>query len=226
MRVPLFSALLILTATPGLAQEAANLPACNDPGITRPTPANNHAAGSDDYPLLSTSLGEEGNVVISLTVQADGTVSDVHVQHSSGFARLDDASVAIAAQRWRYNPATRNGTPIACRLLAEILWRLEFSPEELEHTPIIVERAAPSDYPSGAIARHEVGLTVVAILITPGGSLSNVNMVRSSGYADLDSKSLEIAKSRWRFGPATMNGEPVKTVVFVAVIWSLPATGN
>src|SRR5579885_1155086 len=225
-RLLAFPALLLLLAPPGLAQDAAGLPSCRAAGITPPTPSNNHAATSDDYPLLSVSLGEQGDAVISLTVGADGAVSDAHILRSSGFARLDDASISLAQQRWRYNPATKNGAPIACRMEAEIRWRLEFSPEQLEKSPVIVKRADLSDYPADAIAKHEEGIAVVTIAITPGGSVSSVNGGRSSGYSYLDGKSLDIAKTRWRFRPATMDGEPVKTVVLVAIVWELPQTGH
>ena len=48
-------------------------------------------------------MNEQGSVVLSIKVEANGTASDVDVVRSSGFPRLDDAAVK-AALRWRYVP--------------------------------------------------------------------------------------------------------------------------
>ncbi len=66
------------------------------------------------YPRLSRRLGEEGEVILVLWVLADGTVSEVEVETSSGYPRLDKAALK-AVKRWRYTPATRNGEAIAYR---------------------------------------------------------------------------------------------------------------
>ena len=55
------------------------------------------------YPPTSVRMNEQGSVVLSIKVEANGTASDVDVVRSSGFPRLDDAAVK-AALRWRYVP--------------------------------------------------------------------------------------------------------------------------
>ncbi|ALP53516.1 hypothetical protein Tel_10380 [Candidatus Tenderia electrophaga] len=67
-----------------------------------------------DYPRLSKRLREEGVVVLELVVHKDGSVSQVEVQRSSGYPRLDKAALA-AVRNWRYVPATRNGEAIDYR---------------------------------------------------------------------------------------------------------------
>ncbi len=69
---------------------------------------NNPAPG---YPDLSRRLGEKGTVTLEILVKADGTVGEVKIKESSGYARLDKAAVN-AIKRWRFVPASQAGVPI------------------------------------------------------------------------------------------------------------------
>jgi len=94
-------------------------------GITAPRedPAQPHALPA--YPAHAAACKETGEVKLQFTVGADGTVSDVQIVSSSGYADLDTAAV-LTAQRWRYVPATKAGAPVA----VEIATSLEFPPED------------------------------------------------------------------------------------------------
>lgn len=71
------------------------------------------------YPAASKLCGEEGTVVISYCVSADGRVENVQVTISSGYARLDNAMLAWAGSD-RHTPATVNGRPSRfCGLIAK-----------------------------------------------------------------------------------------------------------
>jgi len=63
-----------------------------------------------DFPQKSLRLGEDGSVLLEMTVGTDGLVKDVRIAQSSGYSRIDDCAVA-AAWHWIYEPATRNGKP-------------------------------------------------------------------------------------------------------------------
>lgn len=84
--------------------------------------ASAHFNAPPHYPQLSRKLREQGTVVLELTVLASGKVTDVRVQQSSGYARLDKAAL-LAVKHWRYQPAQRAGKAIDYRYLQ----RLEFS---------------------------------------------------------------------------------------------------
>lgn len=57
-----------------------------------------------DYPRAARERGEQGDVVVEIRVNAQGTVDDVSVVSSSGFAALDIAAVE-AARAARFTPA-------------------------------------------------------------------------------------------------------------------------
>ncbi|HTF87114.1 MAG TPA: TonB family protein [Planctomycetota bacterium] len=65
-----------------------------------------------EFPEKSQRLGEEGSVLLEMTVGPDGLVKEVKIAESSGYPRLDDCAVA-AAWDWKFKPATRNGVPEA-----------------------------------------------------------------------------------------------------------------
>lgn len=76
------------------------------------------------YPAVSRRMGEEGVVMLSVMIEADGTVSDVKVTRSSGFPRLD-ASALDTVRHWRYVPAKKNGVPVAFRYAQPIRFSLD-----------------------------------------------------------------------------------------------------
>ncbi len=65
------------------------------------------------YPRLSLMLGEQGVVVLHLTISAQGTVQDAVVVRSSGYQNLDLEARAWVIQQWRYRSATVGGQPVA-----------------------------------------------------------------------------------------------------------------
>ena len=63
------------------------------------------------YPAVSRRMAEEGTVLLSVHILADGRVDEVKLKRSSGFFRLDDSAMKTV-RHWRYVPARRNGKPI------------------------------------------------------------------------------------------------------------------
>lgn len=93
-----------------------------------PAPATPKGRGNvfsdDDYPSASRAAEEEGVTRVSYVVGADGRVTQCEIVQSSGFKRLDDATCSIIQRRFRFNPATRDGQPVAERKTQPVRWRL------------------------------------------------------------------------------------------------------
>ena len=75
------------------------------------------------YPEGARERGESGAVTIEILVGADGSVADVSVAASSGFADLDEAAVK-AARRARFVPAESGGRPVASRARLTLDYKL------------------------------------------------------------------------------------------------------
>jgi len=75
-------------------------------------------------------------------------------------------------------------------------------------------------YPEDARERGEQGKVLVRALITAGGTVAELALRKSSGYADLDQSALETVK-KWRFVPARRGAVAVSAWVVVPITFSL-----
>jgi protein TonB len=63
-----------------------------------------------------------GAVAVTMIVTADGTVRDVKV--SKGLEESLDRQAIAAVSKWRFEPATKDGKPVAVHLDVEVDFRL------------------------------------------------------------------------------------------------------
>ena len=91
------------------------------PGITPPRPV---FTPEPDYPesLRKGKHQIQGTCVLGITVEKDGLVRDVHVKRSSD--KRFDQNAIDAVKRWKFEPATRDGKPIAVLTSVEVDFRL------------------------------------------------------------------------------------------------------
>jgi TonB family protein len=78
------------------------------------------------YPAEAEKAGVEGDVVLRLDIGKDGKVAKVEVVESAGHG-FDEAASA-AAEKFLFDPATRNGTPVAARILYKYSFTLKKAP--------------------------------------------------------------------------------------------------
>lgn len=76
------------------------------------------------YPRLARSRGEEGRVMIRVSVLGSGRVGSASVVGSSGHGALDRAALK-AVKRWRFRPALRAGKPVKATLTVPVVFRLK-----------------------------------------------------------------------------------------------------
>jgi len=91
----------------------------------RTNPRRPNAGAEEIYPAMSKRLGEEGTVVLLLTVNDDGRVTEARVDETSGFDRLDAAASREAVRSWRFLPGTRNGKPETMQLRIKVTFSLK-----------------------------------------------------------------------------------------------------
>jgi TonB family protein len=89
------------------------------PGMDYPGDAFRLAVRRQDLGSSLAVQDTEGTVALRAFVAADGTVRSVVVVTSSGSDVLDRAA-ARAVQRWRFAPATRDGTPIDAYVVVKV----------------------------------------------------------------------------------------------------------
>lgn len=77
-----------------------------------------------EYPRIARRLGEQGQVLLSVFVDAAGRPEKVEIRSSSGHPRLDQAALE-AVRKWRFVPARRGDRPIGAWVLVPISFVLE-----------------------------------------------------------------------------------------------------
>jgi protein TonB len=89
------------------------------PGMTNPKPIYQPNPEYTDRPRRKKI---QGNVLLSLIVTADGTVRDPQVTRS-----LDkdlDKKALECVSKWKFEPATKDGQPVAMHIAVEVNFRL------------------------------------------------------------------------------------------------------
>lgn len=77
-----------------------------------------------DYPKGARQRGEQGDVVVEIRVNAEGTVDAVKVAASSGFPELDEAAVR-AARAAKFSPARSGRDPVASTARLKLQFKLK-----------------------------------------------------------------------------------------------------
>ena len=77
-----------------------------------------------DYPKGARQRGEQGDVILEIRVNAEGTVDDVRVATSSGFTELDEAAIR-AAKAAKFSPARSRHGPVASTARLKLQFKLK-----------------------------------------------------------------------------------------------------
>ncbi len=113
--------------TTGEGKEAGTSAPNNQPGLPD---GEAHPIGliQPSYPPISQKLGEAGEAIFLLGIDAGGAVTSATLEHSTGHERLDNAARAavLAAQ---FQPAVEGGQPI----LSIKRFRIEFRLNSEKH---------------------------------------------------------------------------------------------
>lgn len=84
-----------------------------------------HPLTQPPYPPQSRRFGEKGRVELLIYVLANGRVGEARIASSSGFQRLDEATIREALRAWRFIPQQADGTAVASWQTVAITFRLE-----------------------------------------------------------------------------------------------------
>jgi protein TonB len=77
------------------------------------------------------------------------------------------------------------------------------------------------DYPAAAQRAEAEGTTRITVSVGPDGRPTGCTVTGSSGNGSLDSTACSLAQRRFRFTPATRNGQPVAGSYSTSVRWQI-----
>lgn len=76
-----------------------------------------------EYPLAARRRGQQGTVVLNVTVSAAGRATEVSLRQSSGFELLDRAALR-AVPTWEFEPARVDGVAVESRIEQSVRFKL------------------------------------------------------------------------------------------------------
>jgi TonB family protein len=119
MRVVVAIIALLLVCRPAAAQEQSAAASCNPPSCERPKLTK---AVQPAYSAADKASGAQGDVVVRLTVQADGTATDIEVAETSHSSVLDAAAVeAVRASSFVPGRIDGNAAPLQMSVAFEFV---------------------------------------------------------------------------------------------------------
>lgn len=102
--------------------EVANAPAPRQARID--APPKPRRAIRPDYPKGARQRGEQGDVILEISVNRDGTVDDVNVVSSCGFRELEESAVK-AAKAARFTPAMSGLKSVSSKARIKLSFKLK-----------------------------------------------------------------------------------------------------
>jgi len=112
--------------------QAAPHPTAGEPHGLDPSPSAFLEAAVDyahapapPYPPQAMRRGLQGEVILRVLVAEDGRPLRIEVDRSSGHRELDRAAERQILQRWRFQPAQREGRPVQSWVRIPIAFRLD-----------------------------------------------------------------------------------------------------
>ena len=110
----------IAVAAASMATSGAPVYETGEPGLTNPVVISETRP---EYTREAMQAKISGTVVLSCVVERDGTVGDVRVTES---VHPDlDQQATLAARKWRFQPGTKDGKPVAVRVVVSLTFTLK-----------------------------------------------------------------------------------------------------
>lgn len=77
------------------------------------------------YPQTAAKAKQQGRAVVGFVVRKDGTVSDVHITKSAGYAVLDEEAMRVVKAMPAWEPGKQKGKPVNVKYFVPITFRLK-----------------------------------------------------------------------------------------------------
>ena len=180
------------------------------------------------YPTEALKNGIQGTVVVSFTVETDGSIKDVKVWR--GKDALVKEAVRLMNIMPKWNPGKKDGQPVPVYYTLPIKFRL---PEPKGDESILIERVYSTDevdvqpsFPGGEMAMYEwieknlryppeladtdvIGFVIVQCVIEKDGSISDIKIVRSFDPI-VNKEATRVVSMMPKWNPGMINGQPVR----------------
>ncbi|MES2402967.1 MAG: TonB family protein [Pseudomonadota bacterium] len=185
------------------------------------------------YPAEALHKGEQGMVVLDVTIDARGHVSNVTVdpKGTTAPAILQDAAVD-AAKDWRYAPGHEHGKAVGGVVRIPVNFSLTgeeptagASSSSSPSVDISYKDRNPPQYPAKAIKKGQQGTVILDVAVDAAGKVTRVQVDRRGTDAPSDLQTVAVAAAwQWKFNPGREDGKPTGGMIQIPVNFSLSRT--
>ena len=77
------------------------------------------------YPQAAVKAKQQGKAIVGFVVRKDGTVSDVHITKSAGYAVLDEEAIRVVKAMPAWKPGKQKGEPVNVKYSVPITFKLK-----------------------------------------------------------------------------------------------------
>ena len=77
------------------------------------------------YPQTAVKAKQQGRAIVGFVVRKDGTVSDVHITKSAGYAVLDEEAIRVVKAMPAWKPGKQKGEPVNVKYSVPITFKLK-----------------------------------------------------------------------------------------------------
>ncbi len=188
--------------------------------------------GEAYYPKESLRRREQGTAMIRLYAASDGSVPASQVVVSSGFARLDEASL-VAFVDAKMRPAILHGQPISKWINVPTQWKINQSkgwsaldPSVTPHMPDDFQpEIGRAYYPKSSLDMRQEGACLVHFKVSEGGTPSDISITKSSGFASLDQACITAIQDA-QFIAAKHDDKYIAAWTDILISWRLPSSSG
>lgn len=127
--------------------------------------------------------------------------------------------VAVPVPETPVEPVDQTSSPmdVAMPDVPEVANTFDPGPPATQFVQLATLVAPPPPYPRRALQQRLTGVVRLRIHVDAGGRPLEVTVEQGSGHAVLDEAAVRIVQSRWRFVPATRDGQAVEAWALVPI---------
>jgi len=207
-----------------VAQESTSPVFALDPNVTPPVVVSRV---DPLFPVETSAKREVREVWLEGVVEADGTMSGLHV--SMGINAEFNRRALEAASKWKFKPGTSKQTNQPVRAQVQLI--VTFMPPQPAGAaateefgkgahkqgepglvmPVVKKRVDPN-YPKAAMKAKVQGEVEVEAVVLEDGTIGDVRVTKALDAKFGLDESAVLAVKRWVFEPATLHGSPVSAI--------------
>jgi len=198
------------------------------------------------YPQDALAQGIEGRPVCQFVVNKDSTISDIALVRSCGTPSLDDEALRVIGEMPKWNPGKQQGQIVRTRFILPVPFRIspavkanigEIVGNDADEKVFIVVERMPEfpggtqalvnflkenvHYPEDARKAKIEGKTICQFIVDKDGSITDVQVAKSSGNASLDDEALRVIRKMPRWKPGAQKGKPVRVKYTIPINFAL-----